>query len=46
MGFFQDVGLLNNLPGLALNLDPLDLCLLSSRITGVSFWCLACSLHF
>jgi hypothetical protein len=34
MDFFSRQGLKNYLPGLALNRDPPDLCLLSSRITG------------
>jgi hypothetical protein len=38
-GFF-DIGS-RKLPGLALNDDPPDLCLLKSGITGVSHWRLA-----
>jgi hypothetical protein len=35
MGFFK-IRSPNYLPGLALNCSPLDLCLLNSRITGMS----------
>jgi hypothetical protein len=45
MGFLRQ-SLMNYLPGLALNLNPPDLCLLRSRIIGVSHWCPTCFSYF